>query len=164
MRCNSWRELHKDGLRAVHTIDNESLVSNQSLRLLERLMLGFQSFIFANYASNLKSLSMFLQWECPRRAMCSAKLLHGVIRVFELHLGFPFCAINLLHLIPGIEPDFSLWCGREYRTSRGQLFDTVEEGGLRASAPYVSSTEIAEQENEHGLDILHDRVNVLKRV
>ncbi|CAM6039534.1 unnamed protein product [Sphagnum compactum] len=53
---------------------------------------------------------------------------------------------------------------REYRTSRGQLFDTVEEGGLRASAPYVSSTEIAEQENEHGLDILHDRVNVLKRL
>ncbi len=127
-----------------------------------------QSFIFANYACNLKALSMFLQWECPRRAMCSAKLLHDVIRVFELHLGFPFCAINLLHLIPvvqqGIEPDSSLWCGREYRTSRGQLFDTVEEGGLRASAPYVSSTEIAEQENEHGLDILHDRVNVLKRV
>jgi blocked-early-in-transport protein 1 len=28
----------------------------------------------------------------------------------------------------------------------------------------VSSTEIAEQENEHGLDILHDRVNVLKRL
>jgi hypothetical protein len=96
--------------------------------------------------------------------MCSAKLLHGVIRVFELNLGFPFCAINLLHLIAGIEPDSSLWCGREYRTSRGQLFDTVEEGGLRASAPDVSSTEIAEQENEHGLDILHDRVNVLKRV
>jgi len=44
------------------------------------------------------------------------------------------------------------------------LFDTVEEGGLRASAPYVSSTEIAEQENERGLDTLHDRVNVLKRV
>jgi hypothetical protein len=50
------------------------------------------------------------------------------------------------------------------RTTRGQLFDTVEEGGLRASAPYVSSTEIAEQENERGLDTLHDRVNVLKRV
>jgi hypothetical protein len=61
MRCNSWRQLHKDGLRAVHTIDNESLVSNQSHRLLERLMLGFQSFIFANYACNLKALSMFLQ-------------------------------------------------------------------------------------------------------
>jgi len=43
MRCNSWRELHKDGLRAVHTINNESLVSNQSHRLLERLMLGFHS-------------------------------------------------------------------------------------------------------------------------
>ncbi|CAM6064633.1 unnamed protein product [Sphagnum tenellum] len=49
-------------------------------------------------------------------------------------------------------------------TTRGQLFDTVEEGGLRASAPYVSSTEIAEQENERGLDTLHDRVNVLKRL
>ncbi|CAM6018108.1 unnamed protein product [Sphagnum balticum] len=50
------------------------------------------------------------------------------------------------------------------RTTRGQLFDTVEEGGLRASASYVSSTEIAEQDNERGLDTLHDRVNVLKRL
>ncbi|CAM6041073.1 unnamed protein product [Sphagnum jensenii] len=60
-----------------------------------------------------------------------------------------YCCLELLHF---------------FRTTRGQLFDTVEEGGLRASAPYVSSTEIAEQENERGLDTLHDRVNVLKRL
>jgi hypothetical protein len=51
--------------------------------------------------------------------MCSAKLLHDVIRVFELHLGFPFCAINLLHLIPGIEPDFL--CGVAESTGRVEV-------------------------------------------
>jgi len=50
------------------------------------------------------------------------------------------------------------------RATRGQLFDSLEEGGLRSSAPYVSSTEIAEQENERGLDGLHDRVSALKRL
>lgn len=53
---------------------------------------------------------------------------------------------------------------RDYRATRGQLFDSLEEGGLRSSAPYVSSTEIAEQENERGLEGLHDRVSALKRV
>ena len=40
----------------------------------------------------------------------------------------------------------------------------MEEGGLRTSAPYASTAEIAEQENERGLGELHDRVNLLKRV
>jgi len=52
---------------------------------------------------------------------------------------------------------------RDYRANRSQLLE-MEEGGLRASAPYASSAEIAEQENERGLGELHDRVNILKRL
>lgn len=40
----------------------------------------------------------------------------------------------------------------------------MEEGGLRTSAPYASSAEIAEQENERSLGELEDRVKLFKRV
>lgn len=44
------------------------------------------------------------------------------------------------------------------------MFDSLEDGGLRSSAPYASTAEIAEQENDRSLGELHDRVNILKRV
>jgi blocked-early-in-transport protein 1 len=53
---------------------------------------------------------------------------------------------------------------RDSRATRSQLFDSLEEGGLRSAPPYASGAEIAEQENERGLGELHDRVNILKRV
>lgn len=53
---------------------------------------------------------------------------------------------------------------RDSRATRSQLFDSLEEGGLRSAPPYASGAEIAEQENERGLGELHDRVNMLKRL
>ncbi|XP_024401146.1 bet1-like SNARE 1-1 isoform X2 [Physcomitrium patens] len=50
------------------------------------------------------------------------------------------------------------------RATRSQLFDSLEDGGLRSSAPYASTAEIAEQENDRSLGELHDRVNILKRL
>lgn len=47
--------------------------------------------------------------------------------------------------------------------ARAALFDGLEEGGLRAGTSF-STSEIAEQENERGLDTLADRVSILKRV
>ncbi|BBN00260.1 blocked early in transport 1 [Marchantia polymorpha subsp. ruderalis] len=51
---------------------------------------------------------------------------------------------------------------RDYR-NRNSLFDSLEEGGLRPASSY-STSEIAEQENDRGIDDLSDRVNVLKRL
>lgn len=51
---------------------------------------------------------------------------------------------------------------RDYR-NRTSLFDSLEEGGHRPTSSY-SSSEIAEQENERGVDGLQDRVSVLKRL
>eukprot|EP00243_Klebsormidium_subtile_P001904 TRINITY_DN13611_c0_g1_i1.p1 TRINITY_DN13611_c0_g1~~TRINITY_DN13611_c0_g1_i1.p1 ORF type:complete len:156 (+),score=15.46 TRINITY_DN13611_c0_g1_i1:103-570(+) len=47
--------------------------------------------------------------------------------------------------------------------ARAALFDGLEEGGLRAGTSF-STSEIAEQENERGLDTLADRVSILKRI
>eukprot|EP00252_Welwitschia_mirabilis_P014226 TRINITY_DN3131_c0_g1_i1.p1 TRINITY_DN3131_c0_g1~~TRINITY_DN3131_c0_g1_i1.p1 ORF type:complete len:124 (+),score=20.13 TRINITY_DN3131_c0_g1_i1:162-533(+) len=52
---------------------------------------------------------------------------------------------------------------RDYRASRNALFDGIEEGGIRASSSF-SSHEISEQDNEHAMDGLQDRVSVLKRL
>lgn len=52
---------------------------------------------------------------------------------------------------------------REYRGSRVNAFDGIEEGGIRASPSY-SSHEIDEHDNDRALDGLQDRVNLLKRV
>ncbi|XP_024379137.1 bet1-like SNARE 1-1 isoform X2 [Physcomitrium patens] len=49
------------------------------------------------------------------------------------------------------------------RGTRSQLLE-MEEGGLRTSAPYASSAEIAEQENERSLGELEDRVKLFKRL
>jgi len=61
------------------------------------------------------------------------------------------------------------WCDllmfRENRSSRASLFDgydTIEEGGLKASSSY--SSDIIEYENEKDLDGLKDRVFCLKQV
>ncbi|KMT10331.1 hypothetical protein BVRB_5g120810 [Beta vulgaris subsp. vulgaris] len=52
---------------------------------------------------------------------------------------------------------------REYRGSRVNAFDGIEEGGIRASPSY-SSHEIDEHDNDRALDGLQDRVNLLKRL
>ncbi|XP_057854908.1 bet1-like SNARE 1-1 isoform X2 [Cryptomeria japonica] len=52
---------------------------------------------------------------------------------------------------------------REYRSSRNALFDGIEEGGIRASSSYATH-EIAEQDNDHAMDGLEDRVTMLKRL
>ncbi|KAK7355897.1 hypothetical protein VNO80_15161 [Phaseolus coccineus] len=50
------------------------------------------------------------------------------------------------------------------RNNRVALFDGSEEGGMRASSLYsTSSHEIGEHDNEQALDGLQDRVNLLKR-
>ncbi|CAL1383207.1 unnamed protein product [Linum trigynum] len=51
---------------------------------------------------------------------------------------------------------------RDTRNNRTALFDSIEEGGIRASAPY--SHEIDEQDNERALEGLQDRVSLLKRL
>lgn len=54
---------------------------------------------------------------------------------------------------------------RENRSSRASLFDgydTIEEGGLKASSSY--SSDIIEHENEKDLDSLKDRVFFLKQL
>ncbi|KAL5149208.1 Bet1-like SNARE 1-1 [Glycine soja] len=52
------------------------------------------------------------------------------------------------------------------RNNRVALFDGIEEGGIRASSLYssTSSHEIDEHDNEQALDGLQDRVNLLKRL
>ncbi|KAG4981950.1 hypothetical protein JHK87_026699 [Glycine soja] len=52
------------------------------------------------------------------------------------------------------------------RNNRVALFDGIEEGGIRASSLYSSSSshEIDEHDNEQALDGLQDRVNLLKRL
>ncbi|KAL2630841.1 hypothetical protein R1flu_015527 [Riccia fluitans] len=50
-----------------------------------------------------------------------------------------------------------------YDRNRNSLFDTLEEGGVRASSSY-STSEIAEQENDRGIESIGDRVSVLKRL
>ncbi|KAL2652416.1 hypothetical protein R1flu_020544 [Riccia fluitans] len=52
---------------------------------------------------------------------------------------------------------------RRYDRNRNSLFDTLEEGGVRASSSY-STSEIAEQENDRGIESIGDRVSVLKRL
>ncbi|KAJ7523403.1 hypothetical protein O6H91_18G050000 [Diphasiastrum complanatum] len=52
---------------------------------------------------------------------------------------------------------------RDSRGTRGALFDGMEEGSLRAGSSY-SPLEIAEQENDGGLNALEDRVTILKRL
>ncbi|CAL0303188.1 unnamed protein product [Lupinus luteus] len=54
---------------------------------------------------------------------------------------------------------------RENRSSRSSLidgFDSLEEGGIRASSSY--SREINEQDNDKAMESLHDRVTFLKRL
>jgi len=54
---------------------------------------------------------------------------------------------------------------RDNRSSRSSLvdgFDSLEEGGLRASSSY--SREINEHDNDKAIENLHDRVSFLKRV
>ena len=60
----------------------------------------------------------------------------------------------------------SSFCFRDGRNNRVALFDGIEEGGIRASSLYSSSSshEIDEHDNEQALDGLQDRVNLLKRV
>ena len=50
---------------------------------------------------------------------------------------------------------------RDYRNNRAELFDGIEEGGIRAS---YSTSEIDELDNDHAVDGLQDRVNILKRL
>ncbi|KAL2603150.1 hypothetical protein R1flu_017254, partial [Riccia fluitans] len=52
---------------------------------------------------------------------------------------------------------------RWYDRNRSSLFDTLEEGGVRASSSY-STSKIAEQENDRGIESIGDRVSVLKRL
>ncbi|KAL5149207.1 Bet1-like SNARE 1-1 [Glycine soja] len=56
--------------------------------------------------------------------------------------------------------------GGDGRNNRVALFDGIEEGGIRASSLYssTSSHEIDEHDNEQALDGLQDRVNLLKRL
>jgi len=57
------------------------------------------------------------------------------------------------------------FCFRDGRNNRVALFDGIEEGGIRASSLYsTSSHEIDEHDNEQALEGLQDRVNLLKRV
>ncbi|KAL1531331.1 Bet1-like SNARE 1-1, variant 2 [Salvia divinorum] len=49
------------------------------------------------------------------------------------------------------------------RNARAALFDGIEEGGIRASSSY-SSHEIDEQENDRAVEVLQDRVIMLKRL
>ncbi|KAK9672832.1 hypothetical protein RND81_12G127700 [Saponaria officinalis] len=51
---------------------------------------------------------------------------------------------------------------RENRPSKASLFDTIEEGGLRASSSY--SSDIGEQDNDKAIDTLKDRVFFLKQL
>ncbi|XP_027933876.1 bet1-like SNARE 1-1 isoform X1 [Vigna unguiculata] len=54
---------------------------------------------------------------------------------------------------------------RDGRNNRVALFDGIEEGGIRASSLYsTSSHEIDEHDNEQALEGLQDRVNLLKRL
>ncbi|XP_065048491.1 bet1-like SNARE 1-1 isoform X2 [Musa acuminata AAA Group] len=50
---------------------------------------------------------------------------------------------------------------RDYHSNRTALFDSIEEGGVRASA--YSSHEIDEHDNDLAMEGLQDRVNILKR-
>ncbi|OIW07685.1 hypothetical protein TanjilG_30762 [Lupinus angustifolius] len=53
---------------------------------------------------------------------------------------------------------------KENRSSKSSLidgFDSLEEGGIRASSSY--SREINEQDNDKAMESLHDRVTFLKR-
>ncbi|KAL1531330.1 Bet1-like SNARE 1-1 [Salvia divinorum] len=52
---------------------------------------------------------------------------------------------------------------RRDRNARAALFDGIEEGGIRASSSY-SSHEIDEQENDRAVEVLQDRVIMLKRL
>ncbi|KAJ7520969.1 hypothetical protein O6H91_19G032900 [Diphasiastrum complanatum] len=52
---------------------------------------------------------------------------------------------------------------RDYRGSRGSLFDSMEGGDIRAPSSYKNS-EIYEHENEQALNGLEDRVSILKRL
>ncbi|KAL2620932.1 hypothetical protein R1flu_001137 [Riccia fluitans] len=52
---------------------------------------------------------------------------------------------------------------RRYDRNRNSLFDTLEEGGVRASSSY-STSEIAEQENDRGIESIGDRVSMLKKL
>ena len=57
------------------------------------------------------------------------------------------------------------FCFRDGRNNRVALFDGIEEGGIRASSLYsTSSHEIDEHDNEQALEGLQDRVSLLKRV
>ncbi|XP_057475981.1 bet1-like SNARE 1-2 [Actinidia eriantha] len=49
---------------------------------------------------------------------------------------------------------------RDHRTSKSALFDSIEEGGIRAS----SSREIDEHGNNSAINSLQDRVSFLKRL
>ncbi|KAK7393431.1 hypothetical protein VNO78_21987 [Psophocarpus tetragonolobus] len=66
--------------------------------------------------------------------------------------------------------EFVIWSAmnarRDGRNNRVALFDGIEEGGIRASSLYSSSSshEIDEHDNEQALDGLQDRVNLLKRL
>ncbi|XP_018676987.2 bet1-like SNARE 1-1 isoform X1 [Musa acuminata AAA Group] len=51
---------------------------------------------------------------------------------------------------------------RDYHSNRTALFDSIEEGGVRASA--YSSHEIDEHDNDLAMEGLQDRVNILKRL
>ncbi|KAL9318136.1 hypothetical protein ACSQ67_014653 [Phaseolus vulgaris] len=48
---------------------------------------------------------------------------------------------------------------RDGRNNRVALFDGIEEGGIRASSLYSTSS----HDNDQALDGLQDRVNLLKR-
>ncbi|XP_027367144.1 bet1-like SNARE 1-2 isoform X2 [Abrus precatorius] len=52
--------------------------------------------------------------------------------------------------------------GRSSRSSLVDGFDSLEEGGLRASSSY--SREINEHDNEKAIESLHDRVSFLKQL